>query len=122
MNSVKRLNVALIGSGFMGKAHSLAYAAMPMFFWPAPAIPVRKVVADVTDGYRIARICDAILESGQNACFASGWSEREAGHLTVLLQPWPTGGLSPTGPVRGPQSARPRPPAHLASRSTGRTG
>ena len=40
---VKKLNVALIGGGFMGKAHSLAYAAMPMFFWPAPAIPVRKL-------------------------------------------------------------------------------
>ena len=39
----------MIGGGFMGKAHALAYAAMPMFFWPAPAIPVRKVVVDVTD-------------------------------------------------------------------------
>ncbi len=38
----KTLNVAMIGGGFMGKAHALAYAAMPMFFWPAPAIPVRK--------------------------------------------------------------------------------
>ena len=45
----KTLNVAMIGGGFMGKAHALAYAAMPMFFWPAPAIPVRKVVVDVTD-------------------------------------------------------------------------
>ncbi len=42
------LNVAMIGGGFMGKAHALAYAAMPMFFWPAPAIPVRKVLVDVT--------------------------------------------------------------------------
>ena len=40
------LNVGLIGGGFMGKAHSLAYAAMPMFFWPAPAMPVRKVLAE----------------------------------------------------------------------------
>jgi predicted dehydrogenase len=39
--------VAMIGGGFMGKAHAMAYAAMPMFFWPAPAIPVRKVVVDV---------------------------------------------------------------------------
>ena len=31
----------------MGKAHALAYAAMPMFFWPAPAIPHRKVLVDV---------------------------------------------------------------------------
>lgn len=46
----KTMNVAMIGGGFMGKAHAMAYAAMPMFFWPAPAIPHRKVVVDVTDG------------------------------------------------------------------------
>ena len=34
----------------MGKAHAMAYAAMPMFFWPAPAIPHRKVVVDLTEG------------------------------------------------------------------------
>jgi predicted dehydrogenase len=46
---MKQLNIGLIGAGFMGKAHSLAYAAMPMFFWPAPAIPVRKLIADVSE-------------------------------------------------------------------------
>jgi predicted dehydrogenase len=46
----KVMNVAMIGGGFMGKAHAMAYASMPMFFWPAPAIPNRKVVVDVTDG------------------------------------------------------------------------
>ena len=44
----KTLNVAMIGGGFMGKAHAMAYAAMPMFFWPAPAIPHRKLLVDVT--------------------------------------------------------------------------
>ena len=44
----RTMNVAMIGGGFMGKAHAMAYAAMPMFFWPAPAIPHRKVVVDVT--------------------------------------------------------------------------
>lgn len=43
------IRIALIGGGFMGKAHSLAYAAMPMFFWPAPARPVRSVIVDVTE-------------------------------------------------------------------------
>lgn len=33
----------------MGKAHSLAYAAMPMFFWPASAIPHRKTVVDISE-------------------------------------------------------------------------
>jgi predicted dehydrogenase len=45
----QRLNVGLIGAGFMGKAHSLAYAALPLFFWPTPAIPHRKTIADVSD-------------------------------------------------------------------------
>ncbi|MFE4833720.1 Gfo/Idh/MocA family protein [Arthrobacter sp. NPDC056691] len=45
---MKHLNVAMIGSGFMGKAHALAYANMPVHFYPAPAIPVRKVVVDVS--------------------------------------------------------------------------
>jgi predicted dehydrogenase len=39
----------MIGGGFMGKAHALGHAGMPMFFWPAPAMPVRKVVVDVTE-------------------------------------------------------------------------
>jgi predicted dehydrogenase len=43
----KTLNVAMIGGGFMGKAHALAYAAMPMFFWPPPAVPHRKILVDI---------------------------------------------------------------------------
>ena len=46
---MKKLNVGIIGAGFMTKAHSMAYAAMPMFFWPAPALPVRAVLADVSE-------------------------------------------------------------------------
>ncbi|TLM83507.1 Gfo/Idh/MocA family protein [Pseudarthrobacter sp. NamE5] len=46
---MKNLNVGLIGGGFMGKAHSLAYSAMPMFFWPAPAIPVRHTIAEANE-------------------------------------------------------------------------
>src|SRR5579871_3207707 len=45
--SPQRVNVGLIGAGFMGKAHSLAYAAMPMFFWPAPAVPHRRMLAEL---------------------------------------------------------------------------
>lgn len=33
----------------MGKAHSIAYAGMPMFFWPAPALPHRKTVVDINE-------------------------------------------------------------------------
>lgn len=46
---MRTLNIGLIGAGFMGKAHSFAYAAMPMFFWPPAAVPVRRVIADVTE-------------------------------------------------------------------------
>jgi len=46
---VRNLNVAMVGTGFMGKAHSLAYACMPAYFWPAPAVPVRKIVVDLTE-------------------------------------------------------------------------
>lgn len=46
---MRDINIALIGGGFMGKAHSMAYATMPMFFWPAPARPVKKLIVDVTD-------------------------------------------------------------------------
>ena len=57
---MKQLNVALIGAGFMGKAHSLAYVAMPMFFHPAPAYPVRKTIVDVND----AIAADAAIRFG----------------------------------------------------------
>jgi predicted dehydrogenase len=46
---MKKINIGMVGGGFMGKAHALAYAGMPMFFWPAPAIPHRHTVVDVTD-------------------------------------------------------------------------
>ncbi|GAA3116629.1 Gfo/Idh/MocA family oxidoreductase [Streptomyces rameus] len=46
---MRDINVAIIGGGFMAKAHSLAYASMPMFFWPAPARPIRRTLVDVTE-------------------------------------------------------------------------
>lgn len=46
---MKNINVGLIGGGFMGKAHSLAYAAVPMFFWPTELLPVKKTIAEATE-------------------------------------------------------------------------
>ncbi|HEV8632886.1 MAG TPA: Gfo/Idh/MocA family oxidoreductase [Chloroflexota bacterium] len=46
---MKQLNIGLVGAGFVGKLHALAQAAMPMFFWPAPAMPVRKMIAEATE-------------------------------------------------------------------------
>lgn len=45
---MKTYKVGLIGAGFMAKAHSIAYAGMPMFFWPAPALTYKKTIADLT--------------------------------------------------------------------------
>ncbi|MGF6991523.1 putative dehydrogenase [Lachnospiraceae bacterium PM6-15] len=46
---MEKMNIGMVGAGFMAKAHSIAYAGMPMFFWPAPAIPVKKIIADVNE-------------------------------------------------------------------------
>ena len=67
---MKKLNVAIIGGGVMAKAHSMAYACMPMFFWPAPAIPVRKTIVDIND---------ELAEDAKNKLgfenFSSDWEE-----------------------------------------------
>ncbi|WP_035425456.1 Gfo/Idh/MocA family protein [Halalkalibacterium ligniniphilum] len=39
----------MIGAGFMAKAHSMAYASMPMFFTNTEATPYRKTIVDVTE-------------------------------------------------------------------------
>ena len=44
---MKTINVALVGAGFMGKAHTVALANMPKLFWPAPVYPVFKTVCDI---------------------------------------------------------------------------
>ncbi|TWI53268.1 Gfo/Idh/MocA family protein [Halalkalibacter nanhaiisediminis] len=67
---MKTLNVGLIGAGFMAKAHSLAYAGMPMYFWPAPALTHRKMVADVTD----ALAKDAAARLGYDE-YTSNWMD-----------------------------------------------
>ena len=41
---MKKINVGLIGGGFMGKAHSLAYSAVPMFYWPTEIMPVKHSI------------------------------------------------------------------------------
>jgi predicted dehydrogenase len=46
---VDDLRFAVIGGGFMGKAHSIALASYPMYVWPAPYYPVRDVIVEVND-------------------------------------------------------------------------
>ncbi len=45
---MKKLNVALIGTGFMGKAHSIATAVVPILFG-APIEIERKVIVDIDE-------------------------------------------------------------------------
>ncbi|MBV9107435.1 MAG: Gfo/Idh/MocA family oxidoreductase [Verrucomicrobia bacterium] len=47
MTTNSELRVALVGTGFMGRLHSIAYAILPSFFPELPPIR-RRVVADVT--------------------------------------------------------------------------
>ena len=59
---VRKVNVALIGYQFMGKAHSNAYRQMPRFF-DSDTIPVMKV------------ICGRSEESVKAAAASLGWEE-----------------------------------------------
>lgn len=45
----RKLNIALLGHGFMGKAHSYAYLATP-FFFNTGIEPVRKVIWGPVEG------------------------------------------------------------------------
>ena len=45
---VKKYNVALIGTGFMGKAHSIATAVVPILFG-APVEIERKIIVDIDE-------------------------------------------------------------------------
>ncbi|MDX2377818.1 Gfo/Idh/MocA family oxidoreductase [Microbacterium sp. LRZ72] len=45
---MREIAVGLIGGGFMGKAHSLAYSGVPMFFWPTEVLPVKQTIAEAT--------------------------------------------------------------------------
>lgn len=46
---MKTINIGLIGTGFMGKGHSVAFKKVPMIFSAPPAIPNLTVVADVSE-------------------------------------------------------------------------
>lgn len=46
---MRDLNVAVIGGGFMGKAHSIALATYPMYVWPTPLVPRRELIVEIDD-------------------------------------------------------------------------
>ena len=43
---MKKMNVAVVGAGFMGKAHCVGLSNMPKLFTDAPFVPVFKTVCD----------------------------------------------------------------------------
>ena len=44
---MREIGIGLVGAGWMGKAHSVAYKNVPMVFGPEPAVPRLEMVADV---------------------------------------------------------------------------
>jgi len=71
MTELKKINVALIGYRFMGKAHSHAYKDMSMFFEPE-AVPVMKV------------ICGLNEETLKKAAARFGWEEYDTSWEKVI--------------------------------------
>jgi predicted dehydrogenase len=49
--AVNQVRIGLIGAGWMGKAHAVAYRNVPMVFGPEPAVPVLEMVADVNPAW-----------------------------------------------------------------------
>ena len=53
---MKKMNIGLVGAGFMGKAHMVAFSNMPKLFTDAPFIPVFKTVCDIVpESQRISK-------------------------------------------------------------------
>jgi predicted dehydrogenase len=48
---VNEVRIGLIGAGWMGKAHAVAYRNVPMVFGPEPAVPLLEMVADVNPAW-----------------------------------------------------------------------
>ena len=51
MNDVtmNKVGIGLIGTGFMGKTHAMAFRAMPYVFSPPPMVPVLELLADANE-------------------------------------------------------------------------
>ncbi|WP_164740570.1 Gfo/Idh/MocA family protein, partial [Rhizobium chutanense] len=71
---MKKLNVALIGTGFMGKAHSIATAVVPILFG-SPVEIERKVVVDIDE------------ELAQSAAKQYGFTEYATDWRDVVSRP-----------------------------------
>lgn len=71
---MKKLNVALVGTGFMGKAHSIATAVVPILFG-SPVEIERKVIVDIDE------------ELARNATRQYGFAEHATDWREVVSRP-----------------------------------
>lgn len=46
---MKKMNVAVVGAGFMGKAHVVGFVNANKQFWPSEIIPVLKTICDIDE-------------------------------------------------------------------------
>src|SRR5207247_1752071 len=74
MTTKAELRVALIGTGFMGRLHSIAYAILPSFFPGLPAVR-RLVVADLSE------------ELARRGAHQFGYDEWTVGWEDVVIRP-----------------------------------
>lgn len=72
---MRRLTVGLIGSGFMGKGHSMAYRLLPQVYDPPPALPILGVLGDATE------------ELAASAAARFGFAEHRVGWRGVVEHP-----------------------------------
>lgn len=56
--AVNEVRIGLIGAGWMGKAHAVAYQNVPMVFGPEPAAPTLEMVADINPAWAEAAARD----------------------------------------------------------------
>jgi predicted dehydrogenase len=56
--AVREVRIGLIGAGWMGKVHAVAYRNVPMIFGPEPAAPALEMVADVNPAWAEAAARD----------------------------------------------------------------
>jgi len=64
--STERIQIGMVGAGFMGRTYSLALQVAPGLAWPEVLHPVRL------------RLVEADLEAGQRAAEAWGWQDLES--------------------------------------------
>src|SRR3954451_10454957 len=73
--AMKEVRIAMVGAGWMGRAHSTAFRSVPMVFGPEPALPMLEVVADVNQ------------DSARSLAEAFGFKRWTANWRDVLADP-----------------------------------